>query len=72
MNLVGSLVGELAAVVGLLAGLIAVGGFIAHADPVLANDSEQSIRKATVDGGLTGLRMGIVVVVLSAILALVS
>jgi hypothetical protein len=69
---VGPLATELAAVVGLLAGLIAVSGFIAHSGPVFAGDSEERIRKATVGGGLAGLGLGLFVILLSAILTAVS
>jgi hypothetical protein len=56
----------------LVIGSIAVGGFIAHAGPVLAGDSEEEIRKATVSGGLTGLRLWLFVVVLSAMIAVIA
>jgi len=72
MRLVGPLAGEFAAIVGLLAGLIAVSGFIAHSGPVLAGRSEKRVREATVRGGLAGLVFGAFVVVLSAIISVVS
>jgi hypothetical protein len=62
----GSVVSEFATSVGLLAGLIAVGGFIAHAGPVLLEHGEERIRQATVVGGLVGLSVGAFVMVLSA------
>ena len=71
MTLVGPLASESAGLVGLLAGLIAVGGFIAHSGPALAGGSEKRIREATVQGGLAGLATGLVVVVLSAIMEMV-
>jgi hypothetical protein len=70
--IIGPLASESATVVGFLAGLIAVCGFIAHSGPVLAGGSEKRVRQATVIGGLGGLAAGLLVVVLSAILRLVS
>jgi hypothetical protein len=65
----GPVVGEFAMVVGLLAGTIAVGGFIAHVPQALSDASESEIRKATVLGGSAGLCLALVVVVLSASIA---
>jgi hypothetical protein len=72
MSLIGPFPGELATVVGLGAGLIAVCGFIAHSGPVLSGDSEEKVREATVIGGMAGLAFTLFVVVLSAIIHLVS
>jgi hypothetical protein len=72
MTLLGPLVGELAAVVGFLAGAIAVGGFLAHAGPVLAGDPEDEIRQTTVFGGMAGLSLGLLVMLLSAIFSRVT
>lgn len=69
MLLVGPIVGEFATIVGLLAGMIAVGGFIAHARPALSGDSEREIREATISGGILGLCIALFVVVLSAFVA---
>jgi hypothetical protein len=69
MTLIGPLVSEFATVVGFLAGMIAVCGFIAHSGPVLSGDSEEDIRQATVIGGMAGLGLGLFVAVLSAIIS---
>jgi hypothetical protein len=63
---VASISADFGAAVGTLAGMIAVAGFLAHAAPVLRGTPEQEVRQATVRGGLTGLGIGIFVVVLSA------
>jgi hypothetical protein len=63
-----SIVDEFATGVGLLAGLIAVGGFLAHIRPALSGASETDLRGATVTGGVVGLVFGLFVIVLSAIL----
>jgi hypothetical protein len=47
--------------------VIAIGGFLAHARPVLDADDEERIRQATIKGGLVGLCAGVLVVVLSAL-----
>jgi hypothetical protein len=39
---------------GLMAGAIAVGGFLAHAPRALRQDSDEAVRSATVVGGLAG------------------
>ncbi len=66
MLLIGSIPADVATAVGVLAGLIAVAGFLAHARPVLRGDTPETIQKATVIGGLAGCVGGILVVVLSA------
>jgi hypothetical protein len=63
-----SFVSDLATGTGLLAGVIAIGGFLAHARPVLSGAPEPEIREATVRGGLIGLLIGSLVIVLSAFL----
>jgi hypothetical protein len=68
MVLLGPIVAEFATAAGLLAGMIAVCGFIAHAGPTLSGASEKEIRQATVIGGMAGLAIGSFVVVLSALL----
>lgn len=52
---------------GLMAAAIAVGGFVAHVRPALADADEKKIREATVVGGVGGIAVAIFVVVLSAI-----
>ena len=49
------LITDAAAGIGPAAGFIAVGGFLAHARPVLAGKDDRAIRSATVIGGLGGL-----------------
>jgi hypothetical protein len=66
MVIIASIASDFATGVGLLAGMIAVTGFAAHARPALSGASEQEIRGATVVGGLVGLGLGAVVIVLSA------
>lgn len=66
MFVAASIVQEFATSVGLLAGAMAVGGFLSHAGPALSNASEAEIRRATARGGLVGLGVGAFVVVLSA------
>ena len=67
MFVTASIASDLGTAVGVLAGLIAVGGFLAHAGPVLDGASEDDVRQAMVKGGLAGFSLGAVVVVLSAI-----
>jgi hypothetical protein len=69
---IGSIAGDFATAVGILAGMIAVGGFVGHAPSVLDRASDREIQQATVVGGLTGGVIGILVVVLSAIASMVS
>ena len=66
MLAIGSIAADVGAAVGVLAGLIAVAGFLAHANPVLRGDPAGAIQKATVIGGLGGCFAGVLVVVLSA------
>lgn len=63
-----SIASQFGASVGLLAGLIAVLGFIAQARPTLSGAPEKEIRQAVVAGGLGGLVIGAFVIVLSAAL----
>ena len=51
---VGSIIEDGATLTALLAGAMAVGGFLAHARPVLQRRDEVDIRIATVIGGLIG------------------
>jgi hypothetical protein len=65
---VGSIASGFASCVGLLAGTIAVGGFIGHAPSALAREPEEKVRQATVVGGLGGALLGCSVMLLSAII----
>jgi hypothetical protein len=62
---VGALVGQIATIVGLMTGGIAVGGFIGHARPSLLRKPELELRQMTTIGGLVGLALAVLVVVLS-------
>jgi hypothetical protein len=64
---VASFVGDFAAAVGIVAGMIAVGGFIGHAPSVLNGAPDREIQQATVSGGIAGGSIGALVVVLSAL-----
>jgi hypothetical protein len=64
---VGSIASDFAAAVGLLAGTIAVAGFLAHAAPTLSRAPEEEIRRAMVRGGLVGCLFALFVMLLSAI-----
>lgn len=65
---VGALVGQMATIVGLMAGGIAVGGFIGHARPSLLGKPELELRQMTTIGGLAGLALAVLIVVLSVVL----
>lgn len=67
VGVVGTLLGQMATIVGLLAGGIAVGGFLGHAGPSLSGKSELELRQATTVGGLVGMSFAIGTVVLSAV-----
>jgi hypothetical protein len=69
---IASIAGDFGTAVGILAGMIAVGGFVGHAPSVLDGASDREIQQATVVGGLTGGVIGMFVVVLSAITSMVS
>lgn len=60
---VGSIVGDGAAGVGVVAGMVAICGFLTHAGPVLQRRDEAEIRIATVVGGIAGFAMGCLIVV---------
>jgi hypothetical protein len=62
-----SIASDFGTAVGVLAGTIAVGGFLGHVRPALAEDPELEVRRAMAKGGLAGLAAAVVVVVLSAI-----
>ena len=64
---IGSIVDDFAAGLGLVAGMIAVAGFIAHAPSVLGGASDREVQQATVAGGLVGCVAAAFVIVLSAI-----
>ena len=53
--IVGDLLGQMTTIVGLLAGGIAVGGFLGHARPSLHGEPDAELRRATTLGGLVGL-----------------
>jgi hypothetical protein len=65
---VGALVGQIATIVGLMAGGIAVGGFIGHARPSLLGKPDLELRQMTTIGGLVGLMLSVLVIVLSVVL----
>jgi hypothetical protein len=58
--------GQSATIVGLMAGGIAVGGFLGHAGPSLSGESEAKLRRATTAGGLVGLGVAVLLIALSA------
>jgi hypothetical protein len=62
-----SIASEFGTAVGVLAGTIAVGGFLGHVGPALGEGAEFEVRRATAKGGLAGLVVAAIVVVLSAI-----
>ena len=67
MLLTASIATEFGTAVGVLAGTIAVGGFLGHAGPALGGAPELEVRRGTAKGGLAGLVAAALVVVLSAI-----
>ncbi len=68
MLVTASIAGSFAAGVGLLAGSIAVFGFVAQAYPALSGAGDWEVRRAVAKGGLLGLAIGGFVIVLSAII----
>lgn len=64
----GSMINDGAALIGFMAGAIAVGGFLAHTRPVPQKRGEQEIRVATVIGGLIGLGFALTSLFLATIL----
>ena len=68
MLVMAAFLNQSATAIGLIAAAIAVGGFLAHAGPVLAGWDEEKLRQATVAGGLWGVGGAICVIVLSAII----
>jgi hypothetical protein len=65
MLVVGSILSQSATIVGLIAGAIAVGGFIGHAEPSLSGKSEEKLRRATTIGGPVGLAAAALAIALS-------
>jgi hypothetical protein len=61
------LLSQSATIVGLMAGWIAVGGFIGHAWPSLSGGSDDELRRRTTIGGLIGLAFA-ALTVMSAVL----
>lgn len=61
-----------ATVVGLLAGCIAIGGFLGHARPSMAGEPESVLRRETTVGGLIGMGLAGGVIVLSVCSKLLS
>jgi cytochrome bd-type quinol oxidase subunit 1 len=61
------LVERSALAVGLMAAAIAVGGFVTRAYAVLTDQSDRSVSRATVVGGLCALVMAILVIVIGSI-----
>lgn len=53
--LVSALLSQIATIVGLMAGGIAVGGFLGHVRPSLNSESDAELRRTTTLGGLVGL-----------------
>lgn len=62
----GAFLSQSATIVGLMAGGIAVGGFLGHAGPSLSGGSELKLRRGTTTGGLVGLSFAVLLVALSA------
>ena len=52
-------------IVGLLAGGIAVGGFLGHVRPSLRGDAESELRRGTTIGGLYGLALAVGIAIVS-------
>jgi hypothetical protein len=67
-----SIASNLGTVVGLVAGLIAIGGFLGHAGPVLSGAPDRRVQRATVTGGSIAGLVGTFVVVLSAIASMLD
>jgi hypothetical protein len=65
--LAGGLLSQSTTIVGLLAGWIAVGGFIGHVRPSLSGGSDSELRHATTIGGLVGLGFALLLVVISVV-----
>lgn len=61
-----------ATIVGLLAGSIAVGGFLGHARPSMSEVPEPELRRDTTMGGLYGMVVAVGLIVLSVFVNLLS
>jgi hypothetical protein len=61
-----------ATIVGLLAGSIAVGGFLGHAPPSMSGQPEAKLRRDTTVGGLYGMGLAMGLIVLSVFVNLLS
>jgi hypothetical protein len=72
MLVIGSIASDFAAAVGLLAGTIAVAGFLGHVRPALSGASEEAVRRAMARGGLGGGMLAVFVMLLSAMAGKVS
>jgi hypothetical protein len=57
-----------ATIVGLMAGWIAVGGFIGHVRPSLSGGSDLELRRGTTIGGVAGLGFAVLTIVVSVVL----
>jgi hypothetical protein len=64
---VSALLGQIATIVGLMAGGIAVGGFLGHARPSLNGEPDVELRRMTILGGLAGLAAVGVLIALSVV-----
>jgi hypothetical protein len=57
--------GQSATIVGLIAGCVAIGGFLGNVRPSMFGAVDSELRRATTVGGLIGLGMAIGLIVLS-------
>jgi hypothetical protein len=55
-------------VLGLMAAMIGVCGFLAHMRPALSGDDERRLREATATGGAIGAGLALLLIVLSALI----
>jgi hypothetical protein len=68
MVVAGTILSQSVTLIGFVAAAIAVGGFLGHAGPVLAEWREEELRRAAVVGGLWGIGGAVFVIVLSAVI----
>jgi hypothetical protein len=61
MPIIASIITDATTEIGLMAGSIAVGGFLAHAPAALQGRDEMALRIATVRGGLGGIGVAVLV-----------
>jgi hypothetical protein len=66
---VGSFIGDAASGAGLVAACIAVGGFLMQVPPALAREDDESVRAATVVGGVAGLAFAVFLMAIGALLS---